>query len=206
MARRPLPSATLSAALRTRLGLSQQELGDFLGVGAAQVGHVEAGRRGYSAKAQARLHRLAELLPDAPAADGTAIEASGAPAPPTASEARALRARLRARLRACRHEARQLRYQQALWPNQEAALRQRQQTAARLEAALVAPATPAPDAAREQEWLALLRLATARAAQRRPSPTARARLALRLHLLDTEAAGLEQLLGAIVPPGTPVQE
>lgn len=189
MARRALPSLTPSAVLRARLGLSQRELGDFLGVGATQVGNVEAGRRSYSARVQARLHRLAELASAA---------ASGAGPHPVAEEdwpedAPNENKAVRARLRACRHGARQLRYQQAIWLEQEAALKRRLQTLALVAAAL---AVPGPDDAREQAWLTLLKLATKRLAQRLPDPTARALLALRLRLLDAEATELERLLGA----------
>jgi DNA-binding transcriptional regulator YiaG len=63
MSRRAYPSATLSATVRERLGLTRAELGLLLGVGVSQVGHVEAGRWSYSAAAQARLRRLASLVP-----------------------------------------------------------------------------------------------------------------------------------------------
>lgn len=175
MARRPLPSVAFSAALRARLGITQQELGDFLGVRAAQMGHVEAGRRGYSARAQVRLYRLAGLVPAAPTLKPVADEP---PAGLTAGEARALRARLRA----CRHDARQLRYQQAALPGKAAALVLRRHTAATLQAAQPALAADEMNALRVQEWVALLALATKRLARLAPSATARALLELRQRL------------------------
>ncbi|WP_046246539.1 hypothetical protein [Hymenobacter terrenus] len=194
MPRRALPSTTLSAVVRARLGISRQELGDLLGVRAGQVGHVEAGRRSYSAQPQARLHRLAALLP-APSAAPAPV-ATSLPPGPTLAEATALRARLRT----CRHEAQQLRDQQAAWPAQDAALRQRQQALTALNTALAAPlptpADPAANPTRERAWLELLELATTRLARRQPSPTARALVALRLRLLAEEIATLEALLPA----------
>ncbi|MBO2007914.1 helix-turn-helix transcriptional regulator [Siccationidurans soli] len=71
-----MPSSSLSAAVRGRLGISREELGDLLEVTVSQVGHVECGRRSYSARAQARLLRLAELLP-------AALPAEAAPPGPT---------------------------------------------------------------------------------------------------------------------------
>ncbi len=192
MSHRALPSTTFSAALRARLGISQQELGDFLGVGEAQVGHVEAGRRGYTARAQMRLHQLAELVPAEPTPEPPA--AAEPPAGLTAAEAQAARARLRT----CRYEARQLRYQQATWPGRTTTLGLRRHTAATLQAALRPLAADDPEAHRAREWLALLELATKRTARLVPTPGAQALLALRLHLLDAEAAALEQLLGG--PP------
>ncbi|MBD2716793.1 hypothetical protein KBK19_17240 [Microvirga sp. STR05] len=45
MARKALPSSSLTAAVRTHFGLTQEELGRFVGVSGAVVAHVEAGRR-----------------------------------------------------------------------------------------------------------------------------------------------------------------
>jgi transcriptional regulator with XRE-family HTH domain len=178
--------------VRARLGISREELGDLLEVNVSQVGHVEAGRRRYSPTAQARLRRLAELVPAVPEAATPAPPAPG----PTPAEATALRARLRA----CQHEAQPLREQQATWAAQDAALHQRRQGVAALGTALATPlptpADPDVDPTRERAWLELLELATRRRARRQPSATARALLALRLRLLDEEAAALARLLAA----------
>ena|GEM_PF-3919907 len=189
MSRRAFPSNTISATVRERLGLSRQELGDWLGVGQRQVGHVEAGRREYSAKAQARLRRLSELVPRLP--EETPEPVAPAAALPSPAEATALRARLRT----CRHEARQLRYQQDAWPERDVVIGRRQRGLAALEAAIAdESANPAADLSRERAWLEILALGTRQLARRLPTPTAREWVALRLRLLDEEAAGLEKLL------------
>ena len=190
-------SATLSGAVRARAGITQQELGELLGVTKGQVAHVEAGRRGYSARAQARLTRLGELLPahrfrpggtpapePAPAAD--------APTGPTLAEQTALRRRLRA----CRRTLSALAYAAEGRPVLTATLARRTQALTALRAALAAETAPAPgsDPARDHAWLELVELATARVARRQPTPTALAWTALRRRLLEAEAAGLEALL------------
>ncbi|MBC7448839.1 MAG: helix-turn-helix transcriptional regulator, partial [Hymenobacteraceae bacterium] len=58
-----LSSNTLAAAVRVHFGLSQAELGRYLGVTRGQVAHVEAGRRRLPALLTLRLTRLARLLP-----------------------------------------------------------------------------------------------------------------------------------------------
>ena len=125
--------------------------GRLSGSGAAQVGHVEAGRRGYSARTQARLCQLAEWVPAALESESEPV-ANEPPAGLTASEARTMRARLRA----CRHEARQLRYQQAAWPGKAATIGLRRRTAATIQAARPALAADELDAFRVQEWVELL--------------------------------------------------
>ena len=191
MPRRAYPSATLSATVRARLGLTRAELGLLLGVGVAQVGHVETGYRNYSAAAQARLRRLASLVPAAPAPPETPATP---PAGPTPAEAAALHRRQRE----FRHQVARLRARQAAAPPQAAALAQRRQALATLGAALAAPAPtppdPVADGAREAAWLELLHLGTRRRQQRQPSPTALGWQALRLQLLEAELAGLAQLL------------
>lgn len=188
---RPNPSSTLSASIRARAGITQMELGDLLGVSRGQVAHVEAGRRGYSRRAQERLRRLAELLPV-----GSVAEAGGeepVPAGPTAEE----RLALRRRLRTCRRQLTTLVYAAEGRPVVAEALSQRRQALATLRAALAAEAAPAPArAAREAAWLELVELATHRVARRQPTPTRLAWEALRLRLLREEEAGLLALLAA----------
>ncbi|MBO2010522.1 helix-turn-helix domain-containing protein [Hymenobacter negativus] len=48
-------SSTLAAEVRQRFTLTQLELGDYLGVTAEQVAHVEAGRHSFSAASNERL-------------------------------------------------------------------------------------------------------------------------------------------------------
>ena len=60
---RTIPSNTLEAAVRMHFGLTQAELGRYLGVSERQVGNLEAGRRQASPAANRRLEQLARLLP-----------------------------------------------------------------------------------------------------------------------------------------------
>ena len=52
-------TATLAAAVRSYLGLSQLELAVYLGVTRGQVAHVEAGQRLLTGEASRRLSQLA---------------------------------------------------------------------------------------------------------------------------------------------------
>ncbi|RTQ53572.1 XRE family transcriptional regulator [Hymenobacter gummosus] len=207
MTRIARPSLAFSAQLRTRLGLTREELGLLLGVTAAQVSHVENGRRGYSARAQERLYRLAALLPAAAAPAGAA-----APPAPPAGPSPAEAAALRKRLRGCRRRLYHLRYDEAAPAARAAQLERRHLTLARLAEALAQPPAAAPPAdagrppEREQEWLALLELGTRRLAHRQPTPTALAWRALKAQLLEAEIRGLEQLLGEAPAPPNPAGE
>ena len=58
-----LPSDTLEAAIRFHFGLTQAELGRYLGISAGQVAHLEAGRRQLTAATSQPLEWLAQLLP-----------------------------------------------------------------------------------------------------------------------------------------------
>lgn len=192
-----MPSATVSASLRARAGLTQEELGLLLGVSKGQVSHVEAGRRGYSARAQARPARLSELLPARLFRPGGALAAPAVPLPAPAGEGPGAgptpeeQAALRRRLRACRHTLAGLAYAAGHGSPLAAALARRTRALAALRAALAAETAPAPGTApaRDLAWVELVELATARLARRQPSPTAQAWAALRRQLLETEAAG-----------------
>jgi transcriptional regulator with XRE-family HTH domain len=193
LAHRALPSSTVAACVRARAGITQQELGDLLGVGRAQVAHVEAGRRGFSARAQSRLSRLAELLPAGavafPPADAHAPVGPAVLQGPTLAEQTALHRRLRA----CRHQLAGLRYAEEGRPALASALARRTLALAKLRAALALDATTT-STSREVAWLELVELATARVARQQPTATAQQWLALRLRLLQDEEAGLLALL------------
>lgn len=197
---------TLSARLRLRLGLTQPELGDLLGVSGSQVAHVEARRRGYSALVEARLRRLQALLARLPDPAGPVVDAAGpvvdaaATRPgPTTDE----RAALRRRLRHCRHALAGLTYREQGRPRLAALLARRTQALAGLRAVLAAPPSAAPaadpdpdsDLNPDLDWVVLFEKRTARETHRQPTPTALAWAALRRQLLEAEAQGLEALLG-----------
>ena len=188
---RTVPSGSVSAAMRERLGITQQELGDLLGVGRAQVGHVEAGRRAYSPRAQARLTRLSELLPARLFRPGGALAAPAGPVGP-ASPTPAEQADLRRRLRNCRRTLSGLTYAEQGRPRLAAALARRTQGLAALRAALAA--APGTDPARDLDWVELLDLATTLVARRQPTATALGLAALRRQLLELEITGLLRLL------------
>ena len=190
---RYLPSNSLSAAVRAHFGLTQPELGRYLGVRREQVAFVEGGQRTFSVAAEQRLRPLALLLPgvllNEPPAPPLPAPAEPADAPDAAA--------LRKRLRRCRHEAAQLRYEQENQATRALAQAQRQRGLAQLRAALLpAPgASTAPDAEteRRRRWLDAL------PAEARPAPgsaTARALATARLRGLLAEAGALELLLAA----------
>ncbi len=191
-----LPSNSLSAAVRAHFGLTQPELGRYLGVRREQVAFVEGGQRTFSVAAEQRLRPLALLLPGvllneppAPPLPAPAEPADAPDAPDVAA--------LRKRLRRCRHEAAQLRYEQENQATRALAQAQRQRGLAQLRAALLpAPgASVAPDAEteRRRRWLDAL---PAEACPAPGSATARALATARLRGLLAEAGALEQLLAA----------
>ncbi|MCB2376967.1 hypothetical protein LGH70_05205 [Hymenobacter sp. BT635] len=203
MARKSLPSNSLSAAVRRHFGLTQEELGRFLGVTGTVVAHAEAGRSTLSAPAQRRLRPLALLLP-APDGLGPAY-----PTPPAAEEAPAAlgpreAAPLLARLRRVRYLADKTRFE---LDNRRLLhqARERRTWGLTVLAGLLAPAPDtapapailAPDPALSPEadrrWVARLQADT-QAAPLPLSATQAALLALRLRLLEAEAAALTELL------------
>ena len=66
MGRKSIPSTTDVARVRRYFGLGQRELGRYLGVSAAMVGHLEAGRRLLSGPVLRRLSVLATQVPAGP--------------------------------------------------------------------------------------------------------------------------------------------
>ena len=202
MPRRALPSNSAEAALRAHFGLTQAELGRFLGVTAAQVGHVEAGRNAWSATAAGKLRLLEWLLPPADGGVGPeppGWEAADLPELPGSLDSRALRRRLRD----VRFQAVKIRYDLEQRHKRARAEARRRWGVAVLRN-LLAPAagqvpppavvsSPAFNAEAVGRWLAMLE-ADAAAAPTALTPTQQALLALRLRLLEEEAAALEALL------------
>ncbi|RSK39472.1 hypothetical protein [Hymenobacter perfusus] len=213
MARPSLPSDSLSAAVRAHFGLTQPELGKFIGVSGTVIGHVEAGRRVLPAEAQRRLRPLALLLPP-PEGLGPPLPAppAGASAPEPAAPAVPLEAEpLRKRLRRVCYLLDKARF--ALENHVRASQAQaRRRWGRAVLAALLAPApgTPAAPAAVAQDP-ALDAAACRRWLERLPdlapgaawplSATEAALLALRLRLLEEEARALAALLAAAEAPG-----
>ena len=190
---RKLPSNSLSAAVRAHFGLTQPELGRYLGVRREQVAFVEGGLRTFSAVAERRLRPLVLLLPGVLLADHVAPPPVAPDAPAEAPDAPALRKRLRR----CRHEAAQLRYELENHAARAEVQAQRQRGLAQLRAALL----PTPDAPADAEterrhrWLDSLPAAVLPAPM---SATTRALSAAHLRGLLAEAEALEQLLAAEV--------
>ncbi|GAB3829178.1 helix-turn-helix domain-containing protein [Hymenobacter jeollabukensis] len=186
MPQKAIPSATLTAAVRAYLGLSQLELARFLGVTRGQVAHVEAGRKLLGPESRCRLSQLADLLP-APLGLAPAEPAAPAPASSTLPAA----APLRQRLARCRRRAAQL--QQALAQHEARSQQARrwEQILPALEAAVAADA--GPGAAGRRQWVAA-RQAEAHAALAADEAAAELLLTVRLRHLQAEAAELAQLL------------
>lgn len=103
MPRKSIPSATLVQAVRRYFGMQQSELAAYLGVTAAFVGHVEAGRKVLSGRVLLRLNPLAVHLP--PEAEMTAPPATALPPAAPAPEP----SELDWRRRQCLHRAAGLR-------------------------------------------------------------------------------------------------
>ncbi|GAA4392536.1 hypothetical protein [Hymenobacter koreensis] len=183
-------SPTTAASVRRHFALSQAELARWLGLTTRQVIAVEAGKRRFSAAAEARLARLADLLPTAALPPAETPPAPPAPAGAAAQEAE----QLRRRARRCRYLARRLQFQLDTLGLQDAALLRRCQGLAALRGALAAAPTPLPAA--DAAWLAGLEASTAAALAPRPGPLARAHLALRCRLLLAEADALDALRAA----------
>ncbi|MBO2010362.1 hypothetical protein J4E00_14980 [Siccationidurans soli] len=183
-----MPSNSLAAAVRAHFGLTQAELGRYLGVAREQVAFVEAGKRSFALGAERRLRQLVLLLPPEGESVPPATPAAEVTKPLTATELLALRKRLRR----CRHEATQLRYQLETEADRTQAQTRRQRSLAHLRAGLL-PATGALTAEEERarDWLA--RLA--------PTPVhppllagAQGLLVARLQGLTAEANALEEQL------------
>jgi hypothetical protein len=206
----PIPSNSLEADVRAHFCLSQAELGRFIGVSAAQVGHVEAGRRSFSNVAHSHFRLLSWLLPPDLGGLGPAAPDDPAPQDFVPVDANDL-VRLRQRLRRCHHLADNLRYELDILQARARAHHRREwgvrilhealqpaPGAAPLVPFLITLTYPRRDVAREARWLALLAAATAAVSV--PTPLEQRLMALRIRLLDEEAAELTKILADNEPP------
>ncbi|MBX0292613.1 helix-turn-helix transcriptional regulator [Hymenobacter sp. HSC-4F20] len=165
------PTPHLLLALRTRYGLSQAQLAEYLSVSRAQVSMAEQGRRVLPTTAWSKLLPLLHVL-EAPATSaGT----------PTALDD-ASRTALQRRLRDCTHEATRLRQELA---HMRAKASQCQAVLREL-VPLLRPLATAGAARKEEAWLAL-REEEAQQEVARSGPAAQALLELRIDALDYEA-------------------
>ncbi len=191
----------MAAAIRAYLGLSQTELGRWLGVSGGLVSSLEAGHKRLGPQASDHLRLLAACLPaalpvlayatPAPTPAPVPLPTAVAPPPPAAAPPAALRARLEAVVHAAST-------QRALLSRHYL----RTEAAARWAAALPAltaavPALAPAVQARATRWLAFrtAELADHAAPGAPADPVARALAGLRLALLDAEAATLRHWLG-----------
>ncbi|MBO2008140.1 helix-turn-helix domain-containing protein [Hymenobacter negativus] len=175
MARKSIPSTTLVQTVRHYFGLQQSELAAYLGVTAAFIGHLEAGRKVLPSQVLLRLAPLAAWLPapDAPASPAAPVpEALPDPEP------------LKARCDFCQYRAANLRRRLRPLEVHAAQARRWQQ---------VLPALLAAADARTRPWL--LRRQEQAARELGPEAVAE-RLVLRLQAeaFETEAAALATLL------------
>ena len=203
---RPIPSSTLEAAVRAHFGLTQEELGRYLGVSERQVGNLEAGRRVASAALILRLERLVHLLPP-PLGAGVAApifeELVLPEAPAAAMLAEALppfealaAAPLRVRQRQVSAQITKLREVLHRESRRASVLARRQWGLAGLQAALLGARVDAVERAHIARWLRTLATDVAAAT---PNPVALAERALivaRLLALEVEAAAVVRLLAA----------
>ena len=173
MGRKSIPSTTDVARVRHYFGLDQRTLGQYLGVGAAMVGHLEAGRRLLSGPVLLRLGQLAAQVPASTAQPEPKPEAAGAP--PAAAPAPGL---LAARLDWCQWQLGLLRPRLARLREQARYARRWQQALPALHAAEAAPPLPGR-APLPPGWLA----------RQAAEPTAEA--AAEWHLLRARQAGLQ---------------
>lgn len=181
MPRLAKPSTTLVAQVRRYFGLDQVTLAAYVGVGAAMIGHIEAGRKTSSSQVLLRLLPLLQALPVAPAA-AAATDPAAHLAPPAAAP-------LAARLAYCQHHAAKLRRELKV-------LTQTLEYARRWQQALPALLAQADERAR----LWLLRRQAQAAADLDGDTAARYHLLrLRAEGLEAEAAELIKLLGAGKP-------
>jgi len=194
MPRRSYPSSSLAFAVRAHLGLTQAELGRFIGVSREQIANHEAGRKDLSSAPRHRLWVLARLLPPP---DG-----QGPPAPAfTETEDTPLDpAPLQARLRRCRFYLAKINYElgQLQRPSEQHA--RRCWAVGVLQAAWAPDAPPllayplaTPDLVADARWL--VRLAGDVAAAPPPlTPAERTLRLARLRGLEAEVAALEAAL------------
>ncbi|QHJ09362.1 hypothetical protein [Hymenobacter busanensis] len=164
----------------------------WLGVGEAQAGHLETGRRGLSPAAAEALAPLVRQLPppDAPSAL--------AAAPPPLALGRPEAAPLEARLDYCQHHARRLRRQLKPLEAQAAVAARWAEALPAIRAAL--PAAPAAEPDATADWAGWHNWFRHRWLDKRPTAlpshqSARYHLLrLQTEALETEAAALQALL------------
>ncbi|RYU81892.1 helix-turn-helix transcriptional regulator [Hymenobacter persicinus] len=204
--RNSIPSTSLSMAVRKHFGLTQAELGRYLGVSEQHIGNIEAGRRTTTPQGTLRLARLARLLPP-PEGVGSAApaEAYAPPAVPTrlfgpeqALPGPLAAAALLKRQRQCSRRIGLLRRDLHVLGQRATAHERRRWALAVLPTALTAaptdPATPA-ELAHLEHWLTELAATLPPAPALRPdTATALALLLVRLAAVEAEAATLAQLL------------
>lgn len=165
------PSLLLQT-LRTRYGLSQAQLAEYLSVSRAQVSMAEQGKRTLTAAAWAKLQPLTDLL----------SSPTPSPAAVTTSLDTASREALQHRLRECSRQAAQLRQELAQLRAQAA-----QHQAVVLELLpLLSPQTLATEATTDQAWLKA-RETEATEELKRSGPAAQILLELRIEALEYEA-------------------
>ncbi|MFD2785480.1 helix-turn-helix domain-containing protein [Hymenobacter rubripertinctus] len=181
MARHSIASTTDVARVRHYFGLGQRELGQYLGVSAAMVGHLEAGRKLLSGRVLRRLAVLATQVPAAPAPAPPLPPPAAPPAPGP----------LAARLDWCRWQAGLLRPRLARLQTRATYAHRWQQALPALlaAAAAVAPLVQEPPA--PADWL------------RQQAQPPDAEFAADWHLLHARLAALEAeaaALAALLPP------
>lgn len=162
MARKSIPSTTDVARVRHYFGLDQRTMGQYLGVSAAMVGHLEAGRRLLSGPVLRRLGVLATQVPA-----GAAAPPEAAPVPDAAPATVPTPGPLAARLDWCQWQLGLLKPRLARLAEQARYAQRWQQALPALQAAEAAPPLPgrsplppdwlprqaaAPDAETAAEW------------------------------------------------------
>ncbi|WP_046247142.1 helix-turn-helix domain-containing protein [Hymenobacter terrenus] len=203
-----IASTSLLLAVRAHFGLTQAELGRYLGMRGAYVAHLEAGRRRASPHANLRLTRLAQLLPPpkgrglaAPPARDFALPAAKPLFGPELTGPTTLAAgALHQRQRQCGRRLALLRRNLHVLAGRAAAEERRRWALPVLETLLVpTPHDPAADAPAERaylrRWLDELAASLPVAPALRPdTSTALALLLVRIAALEAEVQTLTSLL------------
>ncbi len=201
-----LPSDTLEAAIRFHFGLTQAELGRYLGTSAGLVAHLEAGRRQPTAATSQPLEWLAQLLPP-PTGTGPAAPAFAVPGSPAEPAVETLLAALPAfgalppaalqrRQRLVVAQAARLRWGLHRAGKADALQARRQWGLAVLQGTLPAETLAPAGRAHFDYWLGVLAADVAAATAAPATQAARALAVVRLLALDLEAAALARLLTA----------
>jgi hypothetical protein len=212
MGRRSYPTNSLESLVRLHFGLSQVELGRYLGISGRQVGNLEVGTRESTSAVNKRLFVLADLLP-APEGRGPEPPSFKVPELPPAPAATLLATLpdfgvvapgpLRKRQLKTLSQSNLLRW--ALYKAGQAAARQsrRQWALAVLQAGFATLDLPPAERARVDRWLPLLADEINANAPDDTTAATQALRVVRLLALEAEAVALGQLLGpaAVVPRG-----